>query len=178
MAGWGNSSWGGSPWGAGAAAPVVVVDDGVVRAADVLYSNAIRVRFEDDMKNDYRLQSVSSYIIEPDGDGRAVAVKLVEAGNVARTNEVILYVTPVTVGATYTVTVAGPKTAKGGSMSLTENTAQFIGRITKTDNALESTTRVYDTRPGSIFRSVLIAITKEDDRIGGTRNDSLPAVDD
>lgn len=179
MGGWGSSSWGQDPWGIGAPAPAeVIATEGVVSAVDMLTQDMILIQFEDDMKNDLVLQSTSSYTITADDFGQAVTIKSVESGTDAKTNEVLLHVSPMTVGASYTVTVISVRVANGGFMSTTNNTGQVIGRITKADSAFSGTTRVYNTQPGSIYRSIILAITKEDDRIGGSRNDRLPSVDD
>lgn len=173
MSGWGNSPWGSAPWGTGDVPPA----DGVVTAVDVLTSTLILVRFASAMKNDSRLQDPLSYSVVSTSLGTAVTIRSVETDTSASTTDVLLNLSAIAVGTTYTLTVTGMRTATGGVMS-SSNRVQFIGRITKADSAINGTTRIYNTQPGAIYRNIILAITKEDDRIGGSRNDRLPSVDD
>ena len=87
---------------------------------------------------------------------------------------IYLIITDFSVGEDYTVTVSTSiNNPSGGNIDSTANTAQFRGRDTKIDSILVSRPSMYDTSVGTTLRSLLDAIGREDDLIGGSRDDSF-----
>jgi len=171
MAGWGESLWGVSGWGAGEAAAPPESD---VVSADVYASNLIALTFSLPMKNNLTLKNKDLYAIVPEGTGSPVLVHEVRTGNTLTTRTVFLVVSGFTVGETYTVTVsAGPVASSGAPLSVLDNIVQFIGRRTKIDSMVDSRPGFYDVRPSSNMFSILAAIGRQDDLIGGSRDDDL-----
>jgi hypothetical protein len=52
----------------------------------------------------------------------------------------------------------------------------FIPRYTKMDNVLRRLPNLYASSPGSNLRTLLHAITREDDRVGGTQLEGLSLI--
>jgi hypothetical protein len=172
---WGSGSWGISPWGDAVFPPppgsVLAFD-----SADVLAADLILVRFNEPLKVNTALKDPANWIVTPDGAGQAVRVLSVRPGlNVVGTREILLEVTPFTVGEIYTVTASTSFINLDSEvLTIPFNTGKFKGRDTKIDSMVKSRPRMYDTRVSSLLRNILNAIGREDDLIGGSRNDRLP----
>jgi len=103
--------------------------------------------------------------------GAPVSVKRVITPSGAQTSYVLLDITRFTVGSDYVVDIADMWTTKGNTVDTGNSSAQFYGRITKLDLAQSLQPKMYSTAPDSVFTAVLIAITGEDEKIGGTEGD-------
>ena len=168
---WGSDKWGSVPWGGGAgpAAPTPpTFPSAVISSVDVLGSKLLRLNFNVSMKIDGILLDPSNYIVTPTGAGAAVTPKRVVAQTGNTANYILLKVTAFTVGEEYTVDITNLRTTKGNTVDVGNSSSDFYGRVTKLDLAQSLQQKMYDTEPGSVFSSILIAITGEDEKIGGT----------
>ncbi len=166
---WGAGPWGRDAWGGGDPAPLA---DFKVDSIEILSRTLLTVAFDIQVKNDSILQDETNYVITPDVSGQPVTVKAVIAPSGASTLATILEITPFTIGEQYTVTVSNLRSAVGGDVDLANNSAKFIGRLTKLDSSL-GIPGFYSRDPKSTILKVFAAIAQEDDRIGGSRNDRL-----
>jgi hypothetical protein len=140
-----------------------------VEDTDVIASDMISITFNKDAKNNDLLRDPANYAVTPLGAGQPVNVRSVQTGNEIRTDFITLEVTPFTVGEEYLVTVSNIVGADAAALSPTENTAEFVGRLTKTDDAIRYRENIYGRDVNSIVRNILTAISLEDDKIGGSR---------
>lgn len=146
-----------------------------VTSADVWARDLLEVNFSHSMKNNTDLSTASNYTVTPDTSGQAVSVLSVQVGkNVVSTSKVYLEVTPLSQGDFYTVTVS-PTIVTTDNIRIESDfsTAQLKGRRTKIDSMVLSRPKMYDTRVTSLIRKILNAIGREDDLIGGSRDDTI-----
>lgn len=80
--------------------------------------------------------------------------------------DVILVTDALLEGVDYVLSAIAIVSASGNSFDDTI-TVKFTGKITKLDKALGSTPTLYDTNPKSTIRQILVAIHRENDKIGG-----------
>ena len=79
-----------------------------------------------------------------------------------------------TIDETYTITVpADLRAASGNGMNTARLTSQIEIRNTKMDSVLSHLPALYARAHRGNLRLVLHALTREDDRIGGSRDDFL-----
>lgn len=143
---------------------------GVGTLCDPWAQDILQVTFQSTfLKNDAALQSAASYSIEPLDGGVPVSVLRVQTGNENNTPHVWLVTTPPEIGKVYKVTFANLFTVDGTVVS--PGACKFIGRSTKEDSIINGRPQMFDMRPQSIYRQLLLAIGREDDLIGGSRND-------
>ena len=145
-------------------------------AADVFASDLVAVQFDQQVLLNTDSLDPASYSIAPTGGGAAMTVRSVFAGSSEDPTDILyLVVSQGTVDEKYTVTVADSIVGEDGDPVLAgTDTAQFVYRKTKVDNILGGP-RLYSKVVTSIYRNVLTAIGREDDLIGGSRSDDLPA---
>ena len=173
---WGTSAWGVAPWGGITFLPASAATAEVV-AAEVLSQGLIQLEFTEGMKANSILRDPTNYTVVPNSTGLAVTVKSVLGvpATAVGTTVLLLETTDFTIGATYTVTAADTLIAlDGGLIDAGTRSAEFIGRLTKIDNIKDSRPELYNIDPKSIIRNVINAIGREDDLIGGSRDDRLP----
>lgn len=137
---------------------------------DVLTRKTILVEFTDEMVTDDAYYDVDTYTLEViDGEGPVEVVGVLPV-NGTSSLELVLITQAMTHGTTYQLTTGNLKDRNGSSISFI---GQFIYRDTKVDSALRSIPKHFDKRPTSITFSLLAAIGKQDDIIGGSRSDRL-----
>jgi hypothetical protein len=150
--------------------PFTTVD---VEAAECLALDLIVIEFEKALKNEAALQSVSSYTVNND----AIVTAVYADPSADAVLRVYLTMQGLAIGTTYTVTVAGAIFAPSDEpLSRSNHTVRCVGRSTKIDRILTSQPRLYNKNQRSVLRGVISAIGREDDLIGGDRNDTLPSV--
>ena len=156
--------------------PVVDIPENVQLAAvEVLAQDTLLVTFNQDMVNNDALKASASYVITPADAGDPVTIDavLVSATEQSATAVVLALSTP-TVGAEYLLTVSGALVSTAQTMfEPGSNLWQFVCRRTKMDRILNALPAVYTQTQGSSLRAVLHAVFREDDRIGGDREDYL-----
>lgn len=137
---------------------------------DALTRKTLRIEFTDEVVTDDAYYDVSNYAIELiDGSG-PIEIKSVLPVNGTSTLELVLITQPMTLGSTYQLTANNLKNRNGSTISFS---GQYIYRDTKVDSSLRSIPKHFDKRATSIMFSVLAAIGKQDDIIGGSRSDRL-----
>ena len=173
---WGTEQWGIDPWGCivfGPSASGEPIER--VLSTDVYAHDLIEIVFNAPMKNNATLQDVASYVIT-DTDGAQLEVEQVLTSGDVAVRAVYLVVAPFVTGELYTVTVSTQTRLTNGSfLSALGNQVEFIGRKTKIDSLCSTRPRMYNLTPTSLLRNILNAIGREDDLIGGNRDDeSIP----
>ena len=168
--GWGSGPWGGEPWGSGT--PSEVVPDQVnVTEVNIYAVDLLEVVFDDFMKNNDVLRDPGSYTINAVTAGAdSVVVKDVRVGDEVGVTKVYLVVTLPTIGAFYTVAVVGGVQSLDG-LSLTIISKKIASRRTKVDSILSTRPAMYSVSPAAIYRNILNAIGREDDKIGGSQDE-------
>lgn len=170
---WGSGSWGASPWGDGDN-PVFGLGDSKLTGMDVVAVDTLLLNWDRDMKRDANLLDITNYTITADAAGDPVTLIEMRAGSTGISDALLLIVTAPTVGEQYTVTVdatSAIRSAADEQIDVAFNNVKFIGRRTKVDDTMNSMPQIYDNRPAAIFRNILNAIGREDDIIGGERDD-------
>lgn len=138
-------------------------------AVDVWAQNQLELDFNVNVKNDSILTNTATYTITPLGDGVPCRVLAVRPDNVINPIKLYLTVSSFTVGVTYLVSMTSINRINGDA--ITPDPAKFIGRLTKQDSMIQARPGLYDISPDALHRNVLAAIGKQDDLIGGYRND-------
>lgn len=137
---------------------------------DVLTRKAIQVTFTDEIVTNDNYYNAANYSIALiDGSG-PVEIRDVLPVNGTSSLELVLITQPMTLGSTYQLTANDLNDRNGATISFS---GQFIYRDTKVDSALRSIPKHFDKRATSITHSLLAAIGKQDDIIGGSRSDRL-----
>jgi hypothetical protein len=139
---------------------------------EVLSRDTLQLTFNEDMVNDAELKDPDNYTVVPDGSGIVVTVRAVLTGLEEHVESVVLSISPPTLEETYTATVDGDLTSRDGG-GFQASSRQFEARNTKMDSVLKSFPRAYETSHGATIRALLHAVTREDDLIGGNREDFL-----
>ena len=138
-------------------------------SVEVLSENTIHVVFEEEVVVDSTFRDLSRYDVSVVSGSGDVAVRMVLVPTRARaTDQVVLVLDKLTGGTHYRVTVSG---LNGRSGSLVGGTSDFVGRRTKGGDMLRSMPSLYNKQPGSIINAILVAVGREDDLIGGGRDD-------
>jgi hypothetical protein len=137
---------------------------------DPLTRKTILVTFTDEIVTNDNYHDVSNYTLElVDGPGPVEIVDVLPV-NGTSTLELVLVTQPMTLGTTYQLTANNLNDRNGATISFS---GQFIYRDTKVDSALRSIPKHFDRRAVSIMHSIMAAIGKQDDLIGGSRSDRL-----
>ncbi len=136
---------------------------------DVLAHNLILLRFDADLVVDSAYLDPTNYAVEVvDGSG-PVAVRRVLRVNDLVSEEVILVTDRMTLGTTYRVYTSASISARNGSPATT--TGLITSRDTKVDSILRSLPKHFDKTPESTIASLLTAVARQDELIGGGRSD-------
>jgi len=137
---------------------------------DVLTRKTLRVAFTDEIVTNDSYFDVSNYSITlVDGSGPVEVVSVLPV-NGTSSLELVLVTQPMTLGTTYQLTANNLNDRNGATISFS---GQYIYRDTKVDSALRSVPKHFDKRATSLIHSLLAAIGKQDDIIGGSRSDRL-----
>lgn len=137
----------------------------------VIHKDKIRIGFNVDLVVNDALLDLSSYSIKLDnGVGSEIAFTRVVRPKGLVTDALFLITQPQTMGAQYTITLSNLPKKDGGLLS---GSVSFISHRTKAANVLSVVHTSLDKSPESPVRAILEALTLEDERIGGARNDRL-----
>ncbi len=173
MAGHGAGLHGQIPHGGGGASQEEATPISL-SSVEILSLDSILLSFNKAVVNDSTLQSVNSYTIVPVSSGIAVTIRSISTGNSEFVTQVVMYVTPPTRKEEYSVDVVGDiRGVDASELDPSRSPVVFEARSTKMDSVLSRITEPYATEPGSNLRSIFHAITREDDKIGGSREDFL-----
>ena len=171
MAGWGSAPWGSSPHGTGAVPVVVVPEQPEITEVNVLAADLLEIVFNESMKNNVNLRAIGSYtIVAFDATSVPIIIREVRTGSSFSTLRVYLVITPPTLGAVYDISIVGVVRSLD-NQSLNVNTGRFTSRRTKVDSMCSTRPPMYDLSPDAVYRNVLNAIGREDDRIGGSQDE-------
>lgn len=139
--------------------------------ADVWAQDLLQITFSVRMTNDVFLQSPRAYIVTPLDGGIPVTVIGVQTGSEVGPIVVYVVITEPTIGKTYSVTFQSLYTIAGTIVD--PILCKFIARPTKEDAVIRTRPGLYDVTPDSTLRKVMSAIARQDDLIGGARNDQF-----
>lgn len=163
-------------------------------STDIWASDLLELTFSVPLVANADLSDIRNYSITPVTNGvLPVTVNSVRVGNDSVTTQVFLVVSGITNGQEYIVLIERANNAYGteasagdtnlisaygvhinGTILAGSDTKNFVARNTKIDNAVKGSTAIYDTSTDSLYRNVLNAIFRQDDLLGGSRNDRLP----
>jgi len=143
----------------------------VASSVELLSQDSLLLTFAGNVVNNASLRATTNYTIVPVGDGIPVRVVDVLTGSTAITDQVVLVFTRPLIGTTYTVTASGMNDE--GGLILDPTTKQFVARFTKMDNVLRGLPSIYTRGHRSSLRSLLQALSRVDESIGGNRSDTL-----
>lgn len=139
--------------------------------SDILAENVIILQLDSPVVVNNDFLSLSNYSISLiEGPGNQVNVRSIIRPQGLTTSTILLEIDPPTKGATYQVGVGSLDSESGSTI---EGFSVFIARRTKLDNMLRFLPNHWDSRPRSLIRQVLTAISIEDERIGGSRSDEI-----
>lgn len=139
--------------------------------ADVWAQDLLQVTFLVPMKNDAALASPGSYLVRPLDGGLPVTVLAVQPSNVVGPEVIYLVTTEPTIGKLYSITFQTLYDITGTAVS--PILCKFIARPTKQDAVIRTRPELYDMTPDSTLRKAMSAIARQDDLIGGARNDQF-----
>lgn len=166
---WGSGKWGSMPWGTCDEPAAPSIQAAVVIAdAYVLGEQLLRLDFSEPVKKNDVLLDPASYTVVPAGSGVVVNPTNVYAPIGGKVDYVLLAMTSPTVGEEYVVDVTNIRGANGNTVDAENSASEFTARVTKYDFAQDIQQSMYDKRPSSVMSLVLLAITGEDEKIGGT----------
>lgn len=143
-----------------------------VTEAAIIAKDMIRLSFDDDMRVNDALSNTSSYTITPVGAGIAVSVTDVIAPPTGSVRVLYLVTTVGSTDTEYKVTITG-NLRSTNNQALNPDHTFMRTRFTKTDSMIANTPNVYDTRPGSVYRSLIGAFGIENDLIGGSQSEVI-----
>jgi hypothetical protein len=139
--------------------------------ADVWAQDLLQITFSAPMKNDEFLQDTAAYLVSPIDGGIPVTVLAVQTGSEVGPVVIYIVITEPTIGKTYTITFQSLYNITGQIVD--PIVCKFIARPTKQDAIIRSRPDLYDMTPDSLLRKVMSAIGRQDDLIGGSRNDQF-----
>lgn len=144
--------------------------DALVSDIEVYTRRTVRIKFTDEVVVNDAYNDINNYDISiVEGTGPVEVVSVLST-NESTTLELILVTQPMTAGTTYSLAVTQLFRRGGTTFNLV---GSFIYRDTKTDSALRSIPKHFDKRETSLIATLLTAIGRQDDLLGGSRNDIL-----
>ena len=150
------------------------VADGTILSVEMLSSSSMLLTFDREMKNEAALQDTNSYTITAAGSGRAVNVTDVLVSNDDATDEVVIVFSEPTVGEQYTITaLESLQGADEHTLDPTDNFKYFETRETKMNGFLNHLPLMFSRNLRTSMGVLLQALAREDDKIGGSRDDRL-----
>lgn len=150
-----------------------------IERIDVLARDEILIEFNQLLKNDDQARLVSNYSVVPVDSGVPVLIKDVLLQNEFGSAQIVLVVSPFTIGETYEVSInESLNWLSKDTLNSAKKTRRFIGRLTKIDSVVDSRPAFYDTRPTATFRQLINAIHYEDELIGGSKSEFISLNDD
>jgi hypothetical protein len=147
------------------------VEDVGLEGVELLAHDTLRVVFDRLMVNDTALKDPSSYQIVS-STGATLIMKDSLTGTDEATDSIVLVFTPTVPGETYTLSASG-LTGSDGHVWDPTSTLEFQARRTKMDSVVSRIEGPYTREHRSVLRLVLQSLAREDDRIGGSRDDFL-----
>lgn len=145
----------------------------VITSADVWARDMFVVTFPEPMRADDLLAAPQAYSIAASA-GAAPQVQDVLTGNEPTATSVVLVIDNHEPGTLYTITFQNLYASTG--LVLSPVACELIGRTTKVDSIVNGRPRMYDIRARTRFRSLITAIGRQDDLIGGSRHDRFTIV--
>lgn len=138
---------------------------------DVLSRRLIRVELQDEVVINDDYFDTSNYAVSVvSGSGPVEITRILPFTDGSKVSRYIIIETqPMTYGTTYSVELVSVTNRAGVSLSATPK--KFDARYTKGDSILRSIPKHYDKRPTSNLAGVMLAIGRQDDLIGGSRDD-------
>ncbi len=138
----------------------------VVQALEFLHTDQIRIVFTEEIVVNPTLLDPETYALQ-DSVGNPVAVVSVRAPHSDLVTEIIVHTNTLTVGTTYTLSVAPLQTRDGSTLGGTAEDGLYLTKATNMFNAVPD---VFDLRPNSPLRVFFEAVSISDDLIGGARS--------
>lgn len=138
---------------------------------DVFAHDMLLVTFATPVKNNAALQAASTYTVTALDSGLPVTVISVQSGNTVSVTDVYLIVSNPEVGKFYQITFANLTSIDGTAVSPV--LCKFYARSTKIDAIISTRPLLYDMTPESTLRKIFSAIGRQDELIGGSRNDRI-----
>lgn len=140
---------------------------------DVLSRRLIRLELQDEVVINDDYFDTSNYAVNVfSGVGPVEIVRIIPFQNGSKvTREIIIETQPMTYGTTYEVNITSATNRAGQSLSVSG--LKFDSRYTKGDSILRSIPKHYDKRSTSNLAWVMLAIGRQDDLIGGSRDDDF-----
>lgn len=150
--------------GATSIAAINVVD------INVLTKRLVRIEFDDEVVVNDNYNDVNNYsinVVSGSGDVRVVGVLPI---NTDTSLDLILITDPMTPDTRYEVSIDSLQTRDGLDFSVL---GEYVARVTKGDSILRSIPQHYDRRSTSNLHKILMAMSSEDDLIGGSRSEDI-----
>lgn len=139
--------------------------------ADMLGDDVVVLYLNDTVVVNSAFLDKTNYTISVlEGSGAISIRNILPPKTALTTNKIIIELDKPTKGTKYQILVSNLTTPSNTSVT---GPAKFIGRRTKLATMLRGLAPHWDTRPTSLLRGLLAAVSIEDDRIGGSRSDDL-----
>lgn len=138
---------------------------------DVLSRRLILLKLQDEVVVNADYFDINNYTISVvEGTGPVEIVRILPFKDGSRvTRDIIIETQPMTYGVTYSISINAVYNRTG--VALIANDIKIDSRFTKVDSILRSIPKHYDKRPTSNLAGVMLAIGRQDDLIGGSRDD-------
>lgn len=138
---------------------------------DLLTRRLIRVELADEVVVNADYFDTSNYDVSVlSGTGEVEVIRILPFRDDSKvTTSIVIETQPLTLGTTYAVSIINARGRNG--ITLEYSSAKLDARYTKGDSILRSMPKHYDTRSTSNIAGVLLAIGRQDDLIGGSRDD-------
>lgn len=133
----------------------------------LIAKDVIRIIFSSAISATYKFWNTNSYSLYNNTLSKNLVIKQVLPVDVKATTILDLNVENITAGENYTLTVNNDLIYDINGLVLFDVNTIFIPQRTKTDSVMSSLPNHYNKKPGSNVRSILEAITIEDEKIGG-----------
>jgi hypothetical protein len=162
--GFGNSLF--TIWGS--PDPVPVASTSTISNVFVVSKDVIKIEFSSSLSASKDFWKTSSYSISDVNGSTAVEVKEVRPVYSKTTTHIYLKTNGLKWGNTYSVVIAADKIYDINGNALPTDSSTFFMERTKTDSIISSLSNMYDVKVGTNLRSLIEAITIEDEKIGGS----------
>jgi hypothetical protein len=144
-----------------------IVSNSTIADVFVISKDIIRLEFSSALSASKDFWKTSSYSISDVGGSTVVEVKEVRPIYSKSTTHVYLKVRGLIWGNTYLVTITDSKIYDIDGKPLLTDSISFNLERTKTDSVISSLSNMYNINTGTNLRSLIEAITIEDEKIGG-----------
>ena len=144
-------------------------------SVEVIAYDLVYLSFSRNILVDTISRSIDTFKVYDKATGNSLVIKSVLINSKETSvSEIQLVVQGLIVGSDYTVYI-DPRLSDylGKHISPVHNFKQFTMRRTKVDSILGNVQALYDKRPESQIRHLLTCLAKEDDLLGGSKDDLL-----